>query len=169
MQVWLSAALPAVAIAALSACGHARYIPAVPANFVAGEPHVARESIGGVVMRVDVNTWAGNPSDLASVMTPVRIDIQNESDHPLSLRYSDFAISNPAGIQSTALPPFKIRGSITEQTAMAPPYLWSGFYLYPGYGFYGSRWGLWADNWGWDGGWYNTYWAIGRKISPPRT
>jgi hypothetical protein len=114
-------------------------------------------------MYVTADTWNGDPAGLRDVLTPINLEIRNESTHPLSLRYRNFQISNPNGVQSNALPPFRIRGSVTESAPITPSFAYSNFYVYPYYGFYGPRIGYWGDGWGWDPLWYGThygYWQV---------
>lgn len=166
----LKTALAVAGIAALSACAHPHYVPVEPANFVPNERDVGGASVEGVVIRADVDTWKGDPDNLKTALTPVRVTIENNSNQPLSLRYPNFEVSNPAGVQVRALPPFQIHGSITESGPITPAYPWDGFMLYPGYGpYYGPGWALWGDNWGWDGGWYGTYWAEWQQDLPTRS
>jgi hypothetical protein len=110
-------------------------------------------------MDVEVGSWQGDPQTLEQVLTPVRISIENEGDHTVSLRYQNFTLSNPAGARSTALPPFNIRGTVnTNDAPISPAFRYRGFMAYPGYRFYGPSFGYWTDNWGWDDRWYaNSY------------
>lgn len=119
-------------------------------------------------MDVRVDDWNGSPLNLTGVLTPVKVEMNNEGAHPISLRYRDFHISNPNGVRSSALPPFRIHGSVTSpvQPVIVPEFAYYNFLVYPGYGFYGPVFSYWTDNWGWDGGWYGTYYGDWQQNLP---
>lgn len=157
------------ALMIMAGCAHrANFLPVSEANLVPGAPRTAREAMAGVSMDVRMNSWNGDPADLTSIVTPVKVTIRNEGPHAISLRYDDFMISNPGGVESSALPPFKIRGSETELQPMpiAPGFAFNNFEVYPYYGFYGPTLGVWPDDWGWNAGWYGTYYGYWQKNLP---
>ena len=160
--------LTASSLLALAACiQQARYVPSSPANVVAGSPHTASASARGINLDVRVNSWSGDPADLEDILTPVKLTIRNEGEHALSVRYRDFSLSNPQGIRSSALPPFRIHGYASEPApVIVPAFAYSNFFVYPNYGFYGPGLGFWRDDWGWNGGWYGTYYGYWQQSLP---
>lgn len=146
----------------LAACSHP-FQAASPNQSVPGSPQVARAAAKGVSMTAQINAWTGDPAGLESIVTPVKVSLMNESDHPVSLRYKNFTLSNPAGVHGEAIPPFEIKGS-TDPVAesISPSYTFRSFYPYPAYRMYGSAYNFWPDNFGWDAAWYNSayqYWS----------
>jgi hypothetical protein len=104
----------------------------------------------GVKMLVRTNAWEGTPAELTQVI-PILATVENTSDHPLRVRYSEFALVTNTDNRIAALPPFDIKGSesVPVGTAGAPlaaypypyhafrvaPYLlpyYPGFVVYPG-------------------------------------
>jgi hypothetical protein len=150
----------------LAACTHS-FQAASPVQSVPGSPHIARAAAKGLTMTAEVDNWQGDPSGLNSVLTPVKVSLNNEGDHPVSLRYKNFELSDPQGVRTTAIPPFQISGSTDPALVpIAPMFTYRSFYPYPYFSFYGPGFGYWVDNWGWDGAWYNSsyrYWG-GRDL-----
>ena len=162
-----AAALPLLFIT--TSCAERHYfVPASRANVVPNAPYTGRATVAGIAMDVKVNSWRGDPADLESIVTPVKLTVTNEGNHPLSLRYKDFTLSNPTGVQSSALPPFKIRAYETEAQPepIVPAFAYRNFLLYPYYGFYGPSLAFWPDDWGWDSAWYGTYFGYWQKSLP---
>jgi hypothetical protein len=137
------------------------------AQQVPGSPNQARASASGVTLQVEVDSWNGDPANLNTVLTPVKVSITNESERAVSLRYQNFTLSNPSGVSSSALPPFEIRGATdSPQRAIVPDFTYRNFMLYPPYRFYGSGLGYWGDNWGYDAGWYNSFHGYWQRTLP---
>jgi hypothetical protein len=84
----------------------------------------------GVTLRVEGSAWPGD-SQVKEEVTPLKIQIQNDSAHPLRLRYETFVLVSEKGQHFAALPPFEIEGSIQEPRAVSysrRPYHTSFFY-----------------------------------------
>jgi hypothetical protein len=146
----------------LAACGHP-FQAASPNQAVPGSPRVAQAAVQGLSMNTEVDDWNGDPAGLDSVLTPVKVTLNNEGNHPVSLLYRNFTLASSQGVRTEAIPPFKINGSTDPApTPMAPMFAYQGFYPYPYYGFYGPGFGYWPNSWGWNAGWYNSaynYWS----------
>jgi hypothetical protein len=149
----------------LAACTN-RFRAASPVNKIPGSTHVARASVQGFTADVEIGSWNGDPANLEEVVTPVKVKMSNEGNHAVSLRYRDFALSNPSGIRSSALPPFKIQGTVDVPAPIAPAFGYRNFALYPYYRFYGPAIPFWHDAWGWDAGWYNSYYGYWQRDLP---
>jgi hypothetical protein len=61
------------------------------------------------------DSWKGDPEDLGSLFTPVRVAIQNHSWKPLRISYWDFSLSGASGFQYAAVPPIKARGTVSAR------------------------------------------------------
>jgi hypothetical protein len=102
----------------------------------------AFDQAAGVRIVVDGNAWQGFPPQLRTVL-PVKVTLENRSEHPVRLRYGEFALRTPQGEHLAALPPLKIDS--TEEvrgyggaglTPIDPLFSGSGFFVAPGFGPY---------------------------------
>lgn len=69
--------------------------------------------VDGVAFELRSDAWSGLES-VVDHITPVRVKLTNESDRPIRLRYSDFALIAPEGRRYAALPPFGVTGTVQE-------------------------------------------------------
>ncbi|MCC7499893.1 MAG: hypothetical protein IT160_20095 [Bryobacterales bacterium] len=146
--------LVGAALTMLLACGCSRgYFAPAPAShrLFAGDDS-ARAAISGVVITARADVWRGDPPDLPSRITPIRLDLTNLSTHPISLRYRDFRITSRYGLRSQALPPFRIHVATGPAAArsIVPDFSYSGFAVYPRYDVYKAAIHPWRDDWGWN-------------------
>lgn len=83
---------------------------------------------------VQSESWEGDP-EIEAHVTPLRVEIENDSNMPLRIRYSDFALVNEAdGARFAALPPYEVEGSVSEPVAVrAIGFNHSRFHVAPGY------------------------------------
>jgi hypothetical protein len=134
----------------ITGCAKNKFQPAAERYAVPEQPNLGRASDAGVTMFAQINEWKGEPSDLRDYVTPVKVKIDNESEHALSIRYDDFVLSNPRGIVSHAIPPSQIDGYREQLVPVTPAY-------YPGPGY---------PYWGWGPYWYGTGWVYAQEPFP---
>src|SRR5882762_2420697 len=91
--------LPCLLVVATSiGCAHEPELkPAPEAKVLPSRKDVAMQSVAGVRVEVAGDAWKGNPSNLAEVLIPVRVAIENQSGRPLRLRYSEFTLIGENG------------------------------------------------------------------------
>ena len=113
---YVAAALLTVAGLAMTGCTTGTQLrPAADANRVPGLDTAASDEMQNVSIVVDSQAWSGDP-DVTTHVSPLRVDIQNDSDQPLRIRYNDFALVNELnGTRYAALPPYQIEGSVSER------------------------------------------------------
>lgn len=126
-----SAALPLTAAALLAACGgRARLEPAPGADMLPAPREGARASAAGVTLTAEVDAWTGVPENLEQEVIPVLVTITNEGTRPLRIRYNEFRLEGAAGRRYAAIPPFDVRGTVSEPVdGFAYPY--DGFAVAP--------------------------------------
>jgi hypothetical protein len=126
---------PAIAIfMLLVACAHApRLVPAPEAQRVPNDPSTAVAAAAGVEVYVNAQQWDGIPPDLPSIVTPVYVTIANRSDAPVLVRYRDFTLTGPSGLQTAAIPPLHIQRPGTA-VAVVPRFGWNRFLVFRPYG-----------------------------------
>jgi hypothetical protein len=126
----------------LAACAAPpRLVPGPDAERVAPGGTIAVSSGGGVTMTVDPDGWRGNVQ-IDDAVTPIHVKIENKSDRKLLIRYSDYAMVAANGERYAALPPYDIRGSVTDPTLASRyspvdrlGFTYDGFYVAPFYRF----------------------------------
>ena len=155
-------------------CGHEPYlVPAPSARVVPDEKDAAQAEAFGVRLVVNGNAWRGYPVDLEDVISPVQISVENHSGKPLSLRYRDFSLVNEQDdFKSTALPPFKMDGSVASHYApiVAPGFGFGGFWIAPYYyPVFGPDLDIWPGDFPYDPDYYQLYFGYWPSSLPTRS
>ena len=101
----------AVLAATLAACAGQELRPAPEATPAAlrGEAAVAADA--GVQVAASTGAWQARPFDLETELTPVLVEILNQSSRPLRIGYEAFWFSSQTDGSYAALPPYSIRGA----------------------------------------------------------
>src|SRR5205085_10663324 len=87
-------------IPVLLAAGCAHQAQLVPAPGAQRAPDGGALAIAaGVQVSVDAHHWSGSPSDLSSIVTPLYVSVTNESSAPVRIRYRDFVLTGPSGLE----------------------------------------------------------------------
>lgn len=116
--------------AAVAACTGAQELEPAPAATPTQGPGtavVARDA--GVRIEAQVDAWDGTPDELDGVMTPIRVEVSNQGDQPLRVRFSEFELVEPDGTRRAAIPPFDINDDVSQ--LVEPVYAYDGFYVAP--------------------------------------
>lgn len=137
-------AAAAILVAALTACAGQELRPAPEATPAAlrGESAVATDA--GVQMAASTGAWKARPFDLETELTPVLVEVLNQSGRPLRVSYEAFRFDSRADGSYAALPPHSIQAEVVRPVPGGRPYYpYMGFggapYLrgyYPGLGIY---------------------------------
>src|SRR5712664_3393009 len=107
-QTMMRSIAATLSLLALEACVHEQvFEPAAGASLAPGRQNVAEAIAAGVTVKAARDSWKGDPKDLGSLFTPVRVIIQNHSWKPLRVSYGDFSLSGASGFQYAAIPPIK--------------------------------------------------------------
>ena len=113
-----------LSVFAFEACAHERVLePAAGASLAPGRQDVAEAVVAGVTLEVSGDSWQGDPQNLGSLFTPVRVTLRNESGKALRVSYQDFKLSGASGTEYAAMTPDEARGSL----AVAPQSPYAGF------------------------------------------
>lgn len=116
-----------VAALAVTACTRRNPLePGSAAMIVPGTEDAAEDRVEGVRVVTRTQAWQGTP-DILDDVTPVWVEITNDGDNPIAVRYSDFQLVAVDGTEYAALPPFATPGS----ASIPVPYYGAG--AYPGY------------------------------------
>lgn len=101
--------------------------PSATAVPVQGEATGAVETVSGVRVAVISREWPGT-AQISEAVTPLKVDIRNNSNSPVAVRYSEFRLTTPDGRVYSALPPVAIDATVPSTLAApATPRLAPGF------------------------------------------
>lgn len=92
--------------------------PSATALPTQGEATGAVETVAGVRVAVISREWPGT-AQISNAVTPLKVDIRNNSDQPVAIRYSEFRLTSLDGRTYSALPPVAIEATVPS-TRVAP-------------------------------------------------
>lgn len=123
--------------AALTGCAERQLIPISSEQRVDDMKRAAIASVNDVSVLVQDAEWPTG-TDISEEVTPLRVSIRNNSDQPVRIAYSEFALVSPDGVISQALPLYAIEGTVSEPIAVdeygpitAPGFAYSNFAVAP--------------------------------------
>jgi hypothetical protein len=79
-----------------------------------GTKNVVQANVSGVQVLVAGNAWKGDPPDLGTLFTPVKVTIDNQSGKTLRVSYADFNLDGSSGFKYAAIPPMSAKGRISQ-------------------------------------------------------
>ncbi|HEX6135921.1 MAG TPA: hypothetical protein VFZ24_18250 [Longimicrobiales bacterium] len=106
---------------------------AMPAPPGPGAGAMATEA--GVTVEARAGAWRGLPENLEAESIPLLVEITNDSEHTIRLRYNDLMLVAPDGRTFRAIPPFRVEGEVAQRVDV-PAFEARGFRIAP----YLSRW-----------------------------
>jgi hypothetical protein len=76
--------------------------------------------------------WPG-PNPIEQQVTPIRVSIENNNERPLRVRFSEFSLISPGNELYSALPLYRIEGTVSEYLAPVgrPGFRYHGFHVAP--------------------------------------
>ncbi len=97
------------------ACGHIPELKPDPAAPRApGNPNAAFAEVSGVKLIVAGDAWDADPKNLPTVLTPVKVTLDNQSGRPLKVNYDQFKLSGASGFTYSAIPPMQARVVLSQ-------------------------------------------------------
>ena len=161
--------LAALGATTLTGCApRANLEPAPAANEVIGMEDAVRSSVDGVSVVAQAADWPGS-APVKNEITPVQVTLENGSDNPVRIRYSEFALVGPDGRRYAALPPFSVEGDVEETITIdgydpiaEPAFAYNSFAVAPYYGSVYTGLTPYTGTFAYDPYYYdtyNTYWA----------
>jgi hypothetical protein len=88
--------------------------PAPTAQILPGPGQPATAEAAGVRVVAQVGAWRAYPARLDGVATPILVTVDNQSDVPLRIRPSDFALVSGDGRRFVAQAPSEVHGAVAE-------------------------------------------------------
>lgn len=109
--------LTAGASALLAGCGPAFAV--LPAR---GEPEITASAPFGITLTAFANQWEGDPYDLADYVTPIAVELVNDSQYEVRICYADFALRDDHGVRHQAINPYvpAALGALEQPVAEKP-------------------------------------------------
>lgn len=97
----------------------------------------ATATVAGVQVTARTKAWHWDPTDLDTKVTPMLIELQNNSARSVVVRYNHISLADDAGNRFNVMPPYDIDGTLSEAyTIRSPYYGFNRFAVAP----YLSRW-----------------------------
>lgn len=127
---------------------------AMPAPSGPGSGAVA--TVEGVTMEARAGAWRGLPQNLEAESIPLLVEITNDSDRTIRLRYNDLQLVAPGGQTFHAIAPFRVEGDVS-QTVDVPAFTATRFRLAPYLSRYYPRYDLVTGDFVYDPLYYDTY------------
>lgn len=112
--------------------------PAPGATLVSGGiGQGATATVAGVQVIARAKAWHWDPTDLDTKVTPVLLELQNNGNRAVVVRYNHISLVDDAGNHFNVMPPYDIDGTLSEAfTIRSPYYGFNRFAVAP----YLSRW-----------------------------
>ena len=99
----------------------------------------AKEKVAGITVIAKSDQWNGNPQ-VVNYVTPVLVTVKNNSNDNVKVEYEQFSLVGRDGVRYSALPPFKVNGTIekpvlvyNDAPIVAPSFTCNNFEIAPYY------------------------------------
>ncbi len=137
---------------------YAKLSPAPTATRVSGVGQAATATAAGVQVTAHTQAWQWDPPDLATKVTPMLIELANNSSRSVIVRYNHISLVDDAANRFAVMPPYDIDATVSEAYRIESPYY--GFnrfavapYLSPWY----PRFARYDGAFAYDAGYYRPY------------
>lgn len=124
--------LPLLGAAMLVGCSANRPDLAPAPGAMAAPPGAgsgATASVEGVTIVARAGAWNGVPRNLEAESIPLLVEITNNGERPLRLRYNEMQLVAPGGETFSAIPPYNVEGDVAENVDVR--FRGSGFRVAP--------------------------------------
>lgn len=167
-------ALLAGAVLIFAGCGgNPKLEPAPEATPLPGSAMGAVSTVDNVHVTVKTEAWNGDQM-VESQVTPLKVTIENNSSHPVNVRYDDFKLVGPKGTTFAALPPYGVTGSVEEPrlietypAILEPDFDYDRFEIAPYYSTIYPDMTVWASPFYYDPIYYDQYYTYWQTVDLP--
>lgn len=136
----------------------AELTPGPGAAPVGGAGQGATATAAGVQVIARSKAWHWNPTDLDSKVTPLLIEMHNNGDRPVLVRYNHVSLADDAGNRFNVMPPYDIDGTVNEAFMVRNPYYgFSRFSVAPYLSRWYPRFSRWDGAFAYDPAYYRPY------------
>jgi hypothetical protein len=165
--------LVAGAVAA-SACArsYAELSPAVGTTPVSGPGEGAVATVADVQVVARTQAWHFDPPDLETKATPILLELTNNSDRAIVVRYDHIALTDAAGHRIDVIPPYNVQGTVSVPVTVQQPYYFTSNYTYAPYAYrfsptYLRSGGGYAGGFAYDPQYYQPYVTVYTDVALP--
>jgi hypothetical protein len=146
----------------------AELTPGPGAATVGGAGQGATATAAGVQVTARSKAWHWNPVDLDSKVTPLLIEMHNNSDRSVLVRYNHVSLTDDAGNHFSVMPPYDIDGTVNEAfTVQNPYYGFNRFSVAPYLSRWYPRFSRWNGAFAYDPAYYRPYVTRYAEIALP--
>jgi hypothetical protein len=75
----------------------------------------------GVRVGAHAGAWQWGPSDIETKVTPILIELQNDGQTPVQVRYDRITLRDSLGHRFAAMPPYDIDGTLSQAYTVENP------------------------------------------------
>jgi hypothetical protein len=148
----------------------AKLIPAPGVAVAPGPGNGAMANAAGVRVVARAQAWQWDPSDLNTKVTPILVELQNDSDHPVLVRYNRISLTDADQHRFNVMPPYDIDATLTEPyTVQNPYYGFDRFTVAPYLSRWYPRFSRYNGAFAYDATYYSPYMTRYRDIRLPTT
>jgi hypothetical protein len=163
MKLVLSATL-------LAGCSRtiARLTPAPGVATVPGPGQGASATVDGVNVIARAQAWQWNPTDLYTKATPILLELQNNGNRAVMVRYNHIWLTDAAGHRFNVMPPYDINGTVAQAFEVQNPYYgFNRFMLAPYLGRWYPRFARYNGAFAYDPAYYSPYFTAYQRVRLP--
>ncbi|MDB4874391.1 MAG: hypothetical protein JWM41_837 [Gemmatimonadetes bacterium] len=158
------------AVLGAAACSRttAKLSPAPGVAVVPGPGQGAAASAAGVRVVARAQAWKWEPRDLDTKVTPIFVELQNDSDRPVAVRYNHISLTDAAGHRFNVMPPYDIDATLSEAfTVQSPYYGFDRFAVAPYLSRWYPRFSRYGGAFAYDPAYYSPYVTAYRNVRLP--
>ena len=142
--------------------------PAPNATVVGGPGRGAVAEVAGLRVEAHAGAWQWGPSDLETKVTPILLDLKNNSSSPVTIRYNQVTLTDAMGHHFAAMPPYNIEGTVSEQYMVENPYYaYDRFTVAPYLSRWYPRFSRYAGTFAYDPTYYSPYITEYQRVNLP--
>jgi hypothetical protein len=160
----------AVAVAGAAGCSRtiAKLSPAPGTLAASGPGQGAMATAAGVQVVARAQAWQWGPSNLNTEVTPLLLEMQNNGDRPVSIRYNHISLTDAEGHRFNVMPPYDIDATVSEPLRIENPYYgFDRFALAPYLRRWYPRFSIYDGAFAYDPAYYAPYITRYREIRLP--
>jgi hypothetical protein len=135
---------------------------------VPGPGQGASANADGVTVIARAQAWQWNPTNLSNQATPILLELENNSDRAVAVRYNHIWLTDADGHRFNVMPPYDVNGTVTQSFEVQNPfYGFNRFTVAPYLSRWYPRFGRYAGTFGYDASYYSPYMTAYQRVRLP--
>ncbi|MDB4917137.1 MAG: hypothetical protein JWM95_4781 [Gemmatimonadetes bacterium] len=158
------------AFGSIAACSSsvATLHPAPGASAASAPGNGAATTVDGVRVVASAEAWQWDPPDLKTKATPLLLELQNDGSRSVLIRYNQITLTDADGHRFNAMPPYDIKGTLSEAyTVQNPYYGFSNFTVAPYLSRWYPRFSRFGGTFAYDDSYYSPYYTQYQRVRLP--